>query len=94
MQPKEITWSPSRVFPPVRACMFSSLVVLYENYLTHVHGTQRDGTDEPRHGAAWWGGGRHAQERGDTRIPVADSCRCVTEANTTLQRNHPPIKNK
>ncbi|XP_039580284.1 probable E3 ubiquitin-protein ligase HECTD4 isoform X4 [Passer montanus] len=23
-QPKEITWSPSRVFPPVRACMFSS----------------------------------------------------------------------
>lgn len=24
MQPKEITWSPSRVFPPVRACMFSS----------------------------------------------------------------------
>uniref|UniRef100_A0A452TXU2 HECT domain E3 ubiquitin protein ligase 4 n=1 Tax=Ursus maritimus TaxID=29073 RepID=A0A452TXU2_URSMA len=22
--PKEITWSPSRVFPPVRACMFSS----------------------------------------------------------------------
>nr|XP_060642062.1 probable E3 ubiquitin-protein ligase HECTD4 isoform X2 [Anolis sagrei ordinatus] len=24
VQPKEITWSPSRVFPPVRACMFSS----------------------------------------------------------------------
>lgn len=24
IQPKEITWSPSRVFPPVRACMFSS----------------------------------------------------------------------
>lgn len=24
LQPKEITWSPSRVFPPVRACMFSS----------------------------------------------------------------------
>lgn len=24
MQPKEITWSASRVFPPVRACMFSS----------------------------------------------------------------------
>uniref|UniRef100_W5LMJ7 HECT domain E3 ubiquitin protein ligase 4 n=1 Tax=Astyanax mexicanus TaxID=7994 RepID=W5LMJ7_ASTMX len=23
-QPKEITWCPSRVFPPVRACMFSS----------------------------------------------------------------------
>ncbi|XP_038229208.1 probable E3 ubiquitin-protein ligase HECTD4 isoform X4 [Dermochelys coriacea] len=23
-QPKEVTWSPSRVFPPVRACMFSS----------------------------------------------------------------------
>nr|XP_019589535.1 PREDICTED: probable E3 ubiquitin-protein ligase HECTD4 isoform X1 [Rhinolophus sinicus] len=23
-QPKEITWNPSRVFPPVRACMFSS----------------------------------------------------------------------
>ncbi|XP_045152627.1 probable E3 ubiquitin-protein ligase HECTD4 [Echinops telfairi] len=23
-QPREITWSPSRVFPPVRACMFSS----------------------------------------------------------------------
>ncbi|GAB5579058.1 probable E3 ubiquitin-protein ligase HECTD4 isoform X7 [Prionailurus iriomotensis] len=23
-RPKEITWSPSRVFPPVRACMFSS----------------------------------------------------------------------
>uniref|UniRef100_A0A8C8HAD7 HECT domain-containing protein n=1 Tax=Oncorhynchus tshawytscha TaxID=74940 RepID=A0A8C8HAD7_ONCTS len=23
-QPKEITWSPTRVFPPVRACMFSS----------------------------------------------------------------------
>ncbi|XP_041436316.1 probable E3 ubiquitin-protein ligase HECTD4 isoform X3 [Xenopus laevis] len=23
-QPKEITWSPSRVFPPVRACMFST----------------------------------------------------------------------
>ncbi|XP_078523549.1 putative E3 ubiquitin-protein ligase HECTD4 isoform X2 [Lissotriton helveticus] len=23
-QPKQITWSPSRVFPPVRACMFSS----------------------------------------------------------------------
>lgn len=24
LQPKEITWCPSRVFPPVRACMFSS----------------------------------------------------------------------
>lgn len=24
IQPKEITWCPSRVFPPVRACMFSS----------------------------------------------------------------------
>lgn len=24
MQPREITWSASRVFPPVRACMFSS----------------------------------------------------------------------
>lgn len=23
-QPKQITWCPSRVFPPVRACMFSS----------------------------------------------------------------------
>lgn len=24
LQPKEITWCPSRVFPPVRACMFAS----------------------------------------------------------------------
>lgn len=119
--------------------MLSSLVVLYESYLTHVHGIQRDGTDEPRRGAAvetqmWqrtcghsaggsgcdevgeshgnmcpatceadgrgvccvmqgpqtgnsvaaWGGGGQAQEGGDTRIPVADSCCWVTEANTTL----------
>ena len=64
--------------------MFSSLVALYESYLTHVHGTQRMAPMNLDNGAAWRRGGRHAQERGDTRIPVADSCRCVTEANTTL----------
>ena len=40
------------------------------------------------------GGGREAQEGGDVCIPMADSCWCVAENNTTLYSNHPPIKNK
>ena len=30
------------------------------------------------------GGGRESQEGGDICIPMADSCRCMEEANTTL----------
>ena len=30
------------------------------------------------------GGGREAQERGDIRIPMADSCCCVAETNMIL----------
>ena len=40
------------------------------------------------------GDGREGQEEGDICIPVADSCWCMAETNTTMQSNHPPIKNK
>ena len=40
------------------------------------------------------GGGEQVQERGDACIPMADSCWCTAENNTTLQSNYPPIKNK
>ena len=37
------------------------------------------------------GDGRGFQEEGDVRIPVADSCWCMAEANTILKSNYPPI---
>ena len=39
-------------------------------------------------------GRREVQEGRDVCIPMADSCWCVVETNTTLQSNYPPIKNK
>ena len=39
-------------------------------------------------------GGREVQEGGDILIPMADSCSYIAEANTILESNHPPIKNK
>ena len=35
-----------------------------------------------------------APKGGDICIPMADSHSCMAEANTTLQSNYPPIKNK
>ena len=32
----------------------------------------------------WDGGGREAQEEGDIRILIADSCHCTGETNITL----------
>ena len=40
------------------------------------------------------GGGREAQEGGNKCIPIADSCCCMAETNTTLWGNYPPIKSK
>ena len=37
-------------------------------------------------------GGREVQERGDTCIPMTDSCWCMAETNTILYSNSPPIK--
>ena len=37
---------------------------------------------------------KEVQEGGDICIPVADSRWCMAETNTTMQSNHPPIKNK
>ena len=39
-------------------------------------------------------GGREVKDEGDTCIPMADSCGCVAEANTTLWRNFPSTKTK
>ena len=39
-------------------------------------------------------GGREAQEGGDICTHMGDSDCCAAEANTTLQSNHSPIKNK
>ena len=36
-------------------------------------------------------GGRGAQEEGDTRALIADSCCCSAETNTTLYSNYTPI---
>ena len=41
-----------------------------------------------------WGDAKEVQEGGDTCVPMADSCWCMAETNTTLQSNYPPIKNK
>ena len=38
-------------------------------------------------------GGREVQERGDIRIPMANSYWCMTETNTVLYSNYPPVKN-
>ena len=40
------------------------------------------------------GGGREVQEGGDVRDLVADSPRCMAEANTILESNYSPINNK
>ena len=38
------------------------------------------------------GDGREVPEEGDICIPMADSCWCMAETNTILQRNYPLIK--
>ena len=43
-------------------------------------------------GVGW--GRKEVQEGGDICIPIADSCWCMAETNTTLLSNYPPIKNK
>ena len=40
------------------------------------------------------GGKRKVKEGGDACLPMADSCGCMTEANTILLSNFPSIKNK
>ena len=39
------------------------------------------------------GGGRLAQERGDTRVHTANSCCRTAETITALPSNYPPVKN-
>ena len=37
---------------------------------------------------------QNRNRRGDICTPMADSCWCMEETNTTLESNCPPIKNK
>ena len=40
----------------------------------------------------WGGRWEEPQEGGVTCLPMADSYRCVAEATTMFQSNHPPTK--
>ena len=63
-------------------------------YKSHVRGSSNPGLCDC---LAEWdgvGGGGEVQEEGDVCLPVADSAACMTETNTILQSNYPPIKNK
>ena len=48
-----------------------------------MQGTQTSALWQPR-GVGCVGGGREVQEGGDICIPMADSCWCMAEMNTTL----------
>ena len=40
------------------------------------------------------GNEREVREGGDMGVPMADSCRCMTENHKILYSNYPPIKKK
>ena len=44
-------------------------------------------------GVGWGGDGREGQKEGNLCIPMADSCRGLTENRKILQSNYPSIKN-
>lgn len=47
---------------------------------------------ETTSGVGWEGGVRGVQDVGDTRIPMADSYRCMAETITMLESYYPLIK--
>ena len=52
------------------------------------------GNSDRGSGEGWDGEGcgSDVQEGGDIGVPVADSCRCLTETNTILYSTYPSIK--
>ena len=65
-------------------CVQSKLLAVWHRELNSVFCNNIEG----------WGGGREAQEAGNTCIPTADSCWPTAETNRTSQSNCPPVKTK
>ena len=63
------------------------MVTLYVKQMTSASSTHEAGHSKPvlRDNPEGWGGegvGRGDSGSGDTRVPVADSCRCVAKTTT------------